>query len=134
MDDPVVYVSTWRIREGKFEDYRRFYAELVKIVDANEPGVPAFLAYANDDATEITNVHVYPDRATLDRHMAVLGEQMGLLPTDLTAVMEYFEPVQVQVFGTPAGQAAEMDQRLLDSGVPFASKRQYLGGFTRPPC
>jgi quinol monooxygenase YgiN len=131
MNDPIVYVSTWRIREGEFEEYRRFYAELVKIVDENEPGVAAFLAFANDEATEITNVHVYPDRATLDRHMAVLGEKVGLLPADLTAVMAYLEPVSVQVYGTPGGQAAEMDQGLIDSGVPFAFKRRYLGGFAR---
>src|SRR5437762_10662247 len=29
--EPIVYVSTWRIKEGKLEDYRRFYAELVRI-------------------------------------------------------------------------------------------------------
>ncbi len=67
MSDPVVYLSTWRIKDGKFRDYQRFYAQLVKIVDENEPGVSAFLAFANEDQTELTNVHVFPDNATLDR-------------------------------------------------------------------
>jgi hypothetical protein len=79
-------------------------------------------------------VHVYPDRATLDRHMTVLGEKVGLLPADLTAVMAYLEPVRVQVFGTPGGQAAEMDRGLIDSGVPFAVQQRYLGGFARHPA
>lgn len=133
MTEPLVYVSTWTIKDGKFEDYRRFYAEVVKIVDENEPQVTAFLAFANDDLTEITNVHVFPDLPTLDHHMAVLGEKIGLLPSDLTAVTGYMDPVRVEVFGTPGGQAAAMDNGLRDSGVPFTGKQRYLGGFTRQP-
>ena len=131
MTEPVVYVSTWRIKEGKFEDYRRFHAELVKVVDENEPAVAAFLSFATEDLTQITNIHVYPDSTTLDRHMEVLAEKMGLLPDDLTAVMRHLEPLGVEVFGTPGGKAAEMDKGLVDSGVPFTTKTRYLGGFTR---
>ena len=133
MSDPVAYVSTWRIKEGKFQDYKRFLTELVKIVDENEPRVSAFLTFANDDLTEITNVHVFPDSGTLDRHMDVIGEKMRLLPDDVTAVMRYLEPVRIEVFGTPGGKAAEMDTGLADSGVPFATKKRFLGGFTRQP-
>ena len=131
MSDPVVYLSTWRIKEGKLRDYQRFYAQLVKIVDENEPGVSAFLAFANEDHTELTNVHVFPDNATLDRHMAVLGQKMGLLPGDLTAVMQHMDPISVQIYGVPGGKAAEMDKGMMDSGVPFTGKPRYLGGFTR---
>ena len=133
MSEPVAYVSTWRIKEGKFDDYRRFFAELVQIVDDNEPRLTAFLTFANDDRTEITHVHVFPDSGTLDHHMDVLGEKMRLLPGDVTAVMRYLEPVRVEVFGTPEGKAAEMDKGLVDSGVPFGGKKRFLGGFTRQP-
>jgi len=133
MSEPVAYVSTWQIKEGKFEDYRRFYAELVKVVDENEPRLTAFLTFANESLTEITNVHVFPDGATLDHHMDVLAEKMRLLPGDVTAVMRYLEPVRVEVFGTPGGKAAEMDKGLVDSGVPFSGKKRFLGGFTRQP-
>jgi hypothetical protein len=128
-----VYVSTWRIKEGKLEDYRRFHSELAKVVEENEPRVAAFVAFASDDLTEITSVHVYPDAATLDRHMDVLGEKMKLLPEDLTKVMQLLEPVGIQVFGAPTGSAAQMDKGLAESGVPFTVKRRYLGGFVRHP-
>jgi hypothetical protein len=131
MSEPVAYVSTWRIKEGKFKDYERFFAELGKIVDENEPRVSAFLTFANEDSTEITNVHVFPDRETLDHHMEILGEKMRLLPGDLTAVMQSLAPVRIEVFGAPGGKAAEMDQGLADAGVPFSTKKRYLGGFTR---
>ena len=131
MSEPVAYVSTWRIKEGKFEDYKRFYAELVKIVDENEPRLTAFLTFANEDSTEITNVHVFPDSGALDHHLQVLGEKMRLLPDDPSQVIGYLEGVRVEVFGAPGGKAAAMDKGLADSGVPFTYKPRYLGGFTR---
>jgi hypothetical protein len=131
MSDPIVYVSTWRLKPGAFDEYARFYAELVRVVQANGQRVAAFLAFASEDLSEITNVHVYPDGATLDAHMAVLGEQMRILPADLTAVTATLEPVRVQVFGQPGGTAEQMDQGLRDAGVPFEVKGRYLGGFTR---
>lgn len=133
MTEPIVYVSTLRIKQGRFADYLRFSAELVKIVDRNEPRVTAFLAFANEEMTEITNVHVFPDTETLDHHMSVLAEKMGLLPDDLRGVTRFLEPVAVAVYGRPGGEAARMDKALADSGVRFTGKQRYVGGFTRQP-
>jgi quinol monooxygenase YgiN len=128
---PIVYVSTWRVKDGQFGGYERFYAALVEAVQSNEPEVTAFLAFGNADGTEITNVHVYADQAVLDRHMRVIGEQMGLLPDDLSSMTTALEPVRIQVFGTPTGAAADMDRSLAESGVPFVALPRYLGGFVR---
>jgi len=54
---------------------------------------------------------------------------MGLLPGQLTSVLELMEPLGVQVYGAPGGQAAAMDQGMKDDGVPFTGKERYLGGF-----
>lgn len=131
MGEPIAYVSTWRIKEGKSTDYQRFYAALVEAVEQNEPEVTAFLAYGEANGSEITNIHVYADQVVLDEHMRFIGDQMGLMPTDLSAAMESLEPVRVQVFGTPMGAAAEMDRGMADSGVPFEGKPRFLGGFAR---
>lgn len=37
MAEPVVYVSTWKIKDGKFDEYRSFYAKQLKIIDEAEP-------------------------------------------------------------------------------------------------
>lgn len=131
MSGPVVYLSTWRIKPGRFEEYQRFHAALVAAVEANEPEVTAFLSFANAAGTELTNVHVYADQAVLDRHMQVIGEQFGLLPGDLTSAMDALEPIRVLVFGAPAGAAAEMDRAMADSGVPFEAMPRFLDGFAR---
>lgn len=69
MAEPVVYVSTWKIKEGKFDEYRRFYAKQLKLIDEAEPQIVAFLAFANEDGTEMTHIHVHPDRSSMDMHM-----------------------------------------------------------------
>jgi len=128
--EPIVYLSTWKIKDGKFEDYRRFYGRMLDAIRTHDLGVLAFYAFGNEDGTEITNVHVFPEETTLERHMAVIAEQMGLLPEDLTAMSAFMEPVGVQVYGMPSSTAAAMDQSLIDAGVPFTGKRNYLGGFS----
>ena len=130
MGEPIVYLSTWKIMDGRFEDYRRFYAWMVDAICTGDRGVLAFFAFGNDDGTEVTNVHVFPDGATLEQHMAVIADQMGLLPEDMTAMPAFMEPVGVQVYGLPSRTAEAMDQGLIDAGVPFTGKRNYLGGFS----
>jgi hypothetical protein len=130
MGDPVVYVSTYRIKDGKSAEYRRFYEELVKSIRDSDREVLAFYAFGSADGTSVTNVHVFPDAPTLDRHMAIIGERMGLLPGALTSVLEVMEPMDIQVYGEPQGQAAAMDKGMMDSGVPFSGRPVYLGGFS----
>jgi len=62
MDEPVVYPSTWRIKNGTFPAYRRFYAELLKRISGPDQDVVAFYAFGNADDTEITNVQSSPTR------------------------------------------------------------------------
>lgn len=131
MAEPVVYVSTWKIKEGKFDEYRRFYAKQLKLIDEAEPQIFAFLAFANEDGTEMTHIHVHPDRSSMDMHMGILAEKMGVLAEDLSAVYEFMEPVRTEVFGTPGDGAMEMDKQLIDAGVPFTFKPRLIGGFTR---
>ena len=133
MTEPVAYVSTWRIKKGKFDEYRRVHDELAKVVEENEPRIAAFLAFASDDLSEVTTVHVFPDGETLDRHMSVLTEKMGRLSKDVAAVMSTLEPVGIQVLGAPSGSAAEMDRGMAKAGVPFTMKPRFVGGFTRRP-
>jgi hypothetical protein len=91
----------------------------------------AFLAFANDDGTEVTGIHVFPDADALDRHMGVLAEQMGVLAEDLGVVTDLLGPARIDVYGTRPERALEMDRPLAQSGLPFTVKTRFVGGFTR---
>ncbi len=131
MTQPVIYVATFKIKERKFEEYQRFYAENLRVVEENNPRLIALHTFANEDGTEITNIQVHPDTAAMDYHMEVLAEKMGLLAEDLTQVFQFLEPVSVEVYGIPGDRAMEMDKPLVEAGVPFTLKPRHVGGFTR---
>jgi len=128
---PVIYVATLGIREGKFREYQRFYAENLKLIQENEPRINAFHAFANEGGTEVTIIQVHPDTASMDDHMQVLAEKMGVLADDLTNVYQFLEPVRIEVYGNPGDRAMEMDKPLVDAGVQYSVKPRHLGGFTR---
>lgn len=131
MAEPVVYVTTSRIKEGKIQEYQTFYAKLLKVIEENEPRLIAFHVFANEDGTEMTQIQVHPDTASMDDHMQVLAEKMGMLADDLTEVFQFLEVVRVEVYGTPGDRAEEMDKPLMEAGIPFTFKPRHVDGFTR---
>jgi hypothetical protein len=131
MTEPVVYVSTWTIKDGKFGAYEHFHERLVNAVENLEPGVVAFMAFANDEGTEVTGIHVFADADALDRHMGVLAEQMGVLAEDMSAVTDLLGPGHIDVYGTRPERALAMDRPLEGSGVPFTVRTRFVSGFTR---
>ena len=131
MSEPVVDVSTWKVKPGKFDAYARFHERLANAVLDLEPRIAAFLAFANDDGTEVTGIHVFSDADALDRHMGVLAERLGVLAEDVGVVTDLLGPDHIDVYGTRPERALAIDRPLEDSGLPFTVKTRFVGGFTR---
>ena len=47
MGQPVIYVGTYQIKEGKRDDFARYWREFVEFVEVSEPRLIAFNAYVN---------------------------------------------------------------------------------------
>ena len=73
MSEPIVYIDTSEIQQGKLEELERAMSELIKFVETSEPRLIAYNVYLNEDGTRITVVHVHPDSASLEFHMKVAG-------------------------------------------------------------
>jgi hypothetical protein len=71
MYKPLIFVSTWKIREGRLEGYKQFVKELIEHIQMKEPQLIAFNMYFNEDETEMTSIQVHPDAASMDFHMQV---------------------------------------------------------------
>lgn len=125
MTEPFIVISTWRIKEDKLEDLKRFQREFAEIIQANEPQLIAFNAFYNDDGTEMTSIQVHPDAASMEFHLKVLRETLG---DAMSAVAEFVEPMSLEYYGTPPENALEMG---LQSGRNFSVKPLHMGGFTR---
>jgi hypothetical protein len=126
MSEPFIFIGTHRLKDGKLQDFGKYFGELVEVVEANEPRLIAFNGYVNEDGTEVAIVQVHPDTASMEFHMGVVHEHITAAYEELLE-----ETTSIQVFGELSDEAREMMQQLAGSKVPFSVKPRPLGGFTR---
>lgn len=124
MPEPLIVVSTYKVREGAADALAGYYRRVAGIVEANEPNVIAFNGYLNEDATEMTNVQVHPDATSMDFHMQVMQDNWDESFSEYAELLEY---VSVEYYGNPPASALDMDASREGVGV----KPRHLGGFTR---
>jgi quinol monooxygenase YgiN len=77
MSQPFIAIAALGIKEGKLEDFTRFYKEVVETVEEHEPRMIAFHGFVDEDGTEMTIIQVHPDVASMDFHMQVLSNKLG---------------------------------------------------------
>src|SRR4026207_235624 len=100
MTDPIVFVDTSEIREGKLEELRRAVAELAEFVDANETEPISSPVFFSDDDRLMTVLQVHPDSASMERHMEVAGPVFAKF-ADLLVLRT------IDIYGSPSADGAE---------------------------
>ena len=123
---PLIFVATNRLKPGQLDAERRRVPGLVEFVEQNEPQLIAFNEYVNDNGTEVTVVQVHPDAASMQKHLAIIGERAAQAydeTLDATLAIQIFGPVDPQMLNTMRGQTGE--------GVSLTVATEHLGGFTR---
>jgi len=73
MPDPIVYIDSSQILEGKQEELKAAMNELVDFVAANEPQLISYNFFLSEDGTRMTVVAIHPDSASMECHMEVAG-------------------------------------------------------------
>jgi hypothetical protein len=126
MSEPFIFIGTHAIREGKLEDFRKQWLELLEVVEAKEPRLIAFNAYVDEDGTELTVVQVHPDADSMLFHMQVARDHIS---EAYQSVLE--KTKRIDVYGKPSDAVLQMISRLAGSEVPRSVKAHHLGGFTR---
>ena len=132
MYKPLIFVSTWKIKEGRLEDYKQFSKELIEHIKAKEPQLIAFNMYFNEDETEMTSIQVHPDAASMDFHLEVLAKVIGEDMIEWLERADFLEPQHIEIYGTPSAKLLEADQPFVDAGIPQSVKPTHFAGFTRP--
>ncbi len=133
MSGPLIYISTWKIKAGRLEDFKQFTRELTEIYEAQEPQLIAFNVYLNEAETEMTGIHVHPNAASMDFHMRIveqaLGEDMQKW-VERGALIEP-RPERIDIYGVPSKALLEADEPAVEAGVPRGIKPRHIAGFTR---
>ena len=124
MSGPIVFISHFRIKEGKLDDFKQHAQMVREHIKTNKPGTVAFLQYLNEDETELSILHIFLDAEAYDRHLEGLAERVK-------GSFEFIEPVRRELYGMPNEQALRMSKPPDGSGMTFDHKPKLMGGYIR---
>ena len=125
MAEPVVFISHFRVKEGKLDGLRRLQRDATQALEAEKPRTLAFLVYLDDGGRQMTVVHVFADADSMDLHFEGAEERSKL-------AYEFLEPRGWEIYGRPSEAALEALRRAAASaGVTLSVEAEYSGGFLR---
>ena len=124
MSEPIVFISHLRIKSGKLDECKQFVQRGATLMESSKPGTVAFLAYLNEDGTEVSFVHLFPDAEAMERHMEGAGDRAR-------AAYELLEPAGFEIYGKAPEAILEMLKRASGSGATLRVKPQPLAGYIR---
>ncbi len=125
MNDPIVFISRNKVKNGMIDDFRNHYQDSIPPIMAAKPGTLVQLAYFNEETKEVTIVRIFPDAEGLDQQLQGADQRSK-------AAYQFIEPTSVEIYGTPSMFAMEMMKKVAGSGIDVQIYSEYLGGFIRP--
>lgn len=124
MAEPFVFIGTYSIKQGKVEEFKRYWRQFVDFIEESEPRLIAFHAYVDEDGNEVGIVQVHPDVDSMEFHMKLIREHVE------QAFMDYLsDTVSTHIYGTVSDSALETMGQMGSAG--FHVKPHGIGGFTR---
>ena len=124
MSEPIVFISHQRVKGGKLEGYKQYYRQVAEQAKANKPGTVAHLAYHNEEGSELSIIHIFPDAEAMELHMRGVDELAK-------KAYEYVEILSFEIYGTPADTVLERMVQIVGSGITLNIRPQLIGGYIR---
>ncbi len=118
MVEPLIFITTITIKEGKLEDFKHYSAGMGKFIEANEPRIIHFEQYINEDGTELTSVQIHPDEDSMMFHMQVAAERMAQASEFIDAIKS------LHIYGTPSEAFVE---QMRGPAFPVIVKSKFAG-------
>lgn len=120
----IVYISHFRVKEGQFDSLMQLNKMVSEQIKTNKPGTVAFLQYINDEGTELSIIHMFPDAESFDRHIAGADERASV-------ALEFIEPTRREVYGMPSKRVLEMLRPSVGSDIAYHIMPHHTGGYIR---
>ena len=124
MSEPIVFISHFKVKEGKLDGLKQFAQATTEQIKADKPGTVVFLQYLNEEGTEQSVIRVFPDADAFDRHSEGVAERAK-------AALEFIVLTRREVYGTPSDQALAMLRPPEGSGITLTVMPQPMGGYIR---
>ena len=125
MNEPIVFISHFRIKPDQFDAFRAHFQEGAAELHVAKPRTVAFLAYTDEAATRLSIVHLFPDIDAMDLHFEGAEGRSE-------AAFEFLEPDGWEIYGAPSTAALTMMKRgAALAGVTLTVQPGHIGGFLR---
>ncbi len=124
MSEPIVFISNQRVKEGKLEGYKQYYRQVAEQAQADKPSTIAHLAYLNEEGSELSIIHIFPDAEAMELHMRGVDELAK-------KAYEYVEILGFEIYGKPADPVLERMMQIVGSRIALNIKPQLIGGYIR---
>ena len=131
MTAPFIFIGTHKIRPGKREAFKTYFATFSSdVVEPAEPRLHSFYGYAEPDSDYVTVVQVHPDADSMATHMKVGMDHFA------DAYAEYLEAEStMQIYGnlTEDLMRAISAAAQTDGDSSRVTIREPFAGFDRLP-
>lgn len=124
MSEPIVFISHFKVKEGKLDELKQLSRNVTEHIKASKPGTVAFLQYTNNEGTELSIIHIFPDAESFDRHNEGAGERAN-------KAFEFIVPTRREIYGLPSDQAIAILTPPDGSGITLNQIPQIMGGYIR---
>ena len=124
MSEAIVFISHSRIKEGSAAAFREMVTQMYPTLEESLPLTVAHMAFYNEDETEVTFIHVFPDAAAMEAHMEGGAARAA-------AAYEYIETLGFEVYGPASEAGLQGLQQAAAAGVPLQVVPHAIGGYLR---
>lgn len=125
MSEPIVYVDTSSVREGKLEQVKLEIKKLVAFIDENVPKAIYYAIYLDAEGKTMSVAQSQPSSDALEEHMQIGGP----------AFREFIELItlkSIDVYGTPSPSLMQkLEQKAEMLGGATVRVHPLEGGFFR---
>jgi len=125
MSNPIVYIDTSTIREGKLEKLKVAMKGLASFVEANMPRLISYAFFLDADESQMTVVAVHPDSASLEFHMEVGADEFRKFAS-------LIQLSRIEIYGHISEVVLErLHQKVRMLGSGTVAVHEFSAGFSR---
>lgn len=125
MSQPIVFISHFRVREGKLPDYRRIQQDVARELEGEKPRTLVFLVYLDPAGESMTAIHVFADAESMDLHFEGSEERSKI-------GAQFLVPEGWEIYGIASvGVLASVQEAAASAGVSLAVHHDLVAGFLR---
>jgi hypothetical protein len=125
MADPIVFISTFAIRDGRASDFERMFAAAVELIGSTKPRTALYAGYIDADGSTVRVVHAFADATAIATHFEGSDERSS-------SADEVIVPLGFALYGSaPEAVVDQLRREAAAAGVLFEHLPVSLGGFIR---